>query len=123
LQPWQSAIFINALAGMKEELSSKIMIARPHMAEPQQFSRAFENDAMRARVTPMVVEQNPTGTDQTGVMIAVHDVNAPSATALEMRDVIKQMGFEGRIVPLLPSSESQATGEGNFAVFVGPSPL
>jgi hypothetical protein len=124
LQPWQSAIFINALAGMKEELSSKIMIARPQMLEPQQFSRAFENSALRAGVTPIVVQQNPTGPDQTGVMIAVPDTSAPSSTALKLRIVIQTLGFDGNFVPLLASPESSQSKEiGNFAIFIGPSPL
>jgi hypothetical protein len=124
LQSWQSTLFINALAGMKEELASKIIIARPHMVEPQQFSRVFENAAFRAGVKPIVVEQNSTGPDQTGVMIAVPDTNSPSSSALKMRGIIQQLGSEGRIVPLLSTPESSPAKEiGNFAIFIGPSPL
>jgi hypothetical protein len=124
LQPWQSAILINALAGMKEELHSKIMIARPHISEPQQFSRMFEAAGMRAGLAPVVIEQNPTGIDQTGVMVAVPDISAPSSTARKIRDIIKQLGFEGGFVPLLASPESsQAKESGDFAIFIGPSPL
>jgi hypothetical protein len=123
LQPWQSTIFINALVGIKRDLPSQIMIARPHMLEPQMFSRAFENAALRAGLTPIVVEQNPTGPDQTGVMIAVPDTNSPSSVALKMRGAVQQLGFEGRLVPLLAPASSQAKDLGNFAIFIGPPPL
>ena len=123
LQPWQTTIFMDALIGMREDLPSQIMIARPHMLEPQSFSRVFENAALRAGITPIVIEQNPTGPDQTGVMIAVPDTNAPSKSALKMRGVVQQLGFEGRLVPLLPPASSQAKEVGNFAIFIGPSPL
>ena len=123
LQPWQTTIFIDALIGIREDLPSQMMIARPHMLEPQSFSRVFENAALRAGITPIVIEQNPTGPDQTGVMIAVPDTNAPSKIALRMRGVVQQLGFEGRLVPLLPPASSQAKEVGNFAIFIGPSPL
>ena len=122
-QPWQSTIFMNGLDEMKADLRSKIVIARPHMTQPQWFSRAFENDAISDGFEPIVIQQNPTGRDQTGVMIAVPDVEAPSPSALKMQAIIKQLGFEGRFVPLLETPESAPAKEhGNFAIFVGPSP-
>ena len=98
------------------------------MVEPQQFSRAFENAAIRAGFEPIVLQQNPADSDQTGVMVAVPDVDAPSPSALKMQTIIKQLGFEGRFVPLLDTSVSQArplhaNDIGNFAIFVGPTPL
>jgi hypothetical protein len=93
LQPWQSAIFMNGLEAMREELSSKIMIARPHMSVPQWFSRKFEDDAIQAGFgDPLVVQQNPTGRDQTGVMVAVPDINAPSPSAIKMQAIIRELG-------------------------------
>jgi hypothetical protein len=74
-------------------------------------------------VTPIVVQQNPAGSDQTGVMIAVPDTKTPSAMALKMRSVTQQLGFEGRLVPLLEPATAQAKEMGNFAIFIGPSPL
>ena len=128
LYPWQITIFMNGLAEMKEDLHSKILIARPQMVEPQGFSRAFENAAHRAGLEPIVLQQNPAGPDQTGVMVAVPDIEAPSPSALKMQTLIKQLGFEGRFVPLLDTSSKQAAPlhaneVGNFAIFIGPSPL
>jgi hypothetical protein len=128
LYPWQIAIFKNGLEGMKPELSSKIMIARPQMVQPQAFSRAFEDIAMRIGFNLIVLQQNPTGQDQTGVLVAVPDVDAPSPSALKMQALIKQLGFEGRFIPLLDASVKQAAPlraneVGNFAIFIGPSPM
>ena len=108
---------------MKAELSSKIMIARPRMVQPQQFSRAFEDLAMRAGFDPIVLQQNPTGSDQTGVMVAVPDVDAPSPSALKMQAIIKQLGFDGKFVPLQEPDATASKQHGNFAIFIGPSPL
>jgi hypothetical protein len=128
LYPWQSTIFMNGLEGMRAELSSKIMIARPQMVEPQQFSRAFENAAMRAGFEPIVLQQNPAGRDQTGVLVAVPDIDAPSLSALKMQVLVKELGYEGRFIPLLDTSSRQAAplhanDVGNFAIYIGPSPL
>jgi hypothetical protein len=59
---------------------------------------------------------------------AVPDVDAPSPSALKMQTLIKQLGYEGRFVPLLDTSSKQAAPlraneVGNFAIFIGPSPL
>jgi hypothetical protein len=128
LYPWQLSIFMGGLEGMRAELSSKIMIARPHMLQPQEFSRDFENAAMRSGFEPIVLQQNPTGQDQTGVLVAVPDVDAPSSSAIKMQGIIKQLGFDGRFVPLLDASSKQAaplhaTDIGNFAIYIGPSAL
>jgi len=59
---------------------------------------------------------------------AVPDVDAPSPSALKMQALIKQLGFEGRFIPLLDASVKQAAPlraneVGNFAIFIGPSPM
>jgi hypothetical protein len=128
LYPWQITIFKNGLEGMRAELSSKIMIARPHMLQPQAFSRDFEDIAMRIGFEPIVLQQNPAAEDQTGVLVAVPDVDAPSPSALKMQGIIKQLGFEGRFIRLLDESIRQAAplhanDVGNFAIYVGPSPF
>ena len=124
LQPWQTTIFMNGLAEMKGDLHSKILIAHPQMTAPQWFSRLFEEAAIRGGFDPIVLLQNPTGRDQTGVMVAVPDIDAPSSSALKIQAIIKQIGFEGKFVPLLESAKSsQAKEHGNFAIFIGPSPL
>jgi hypothetical protein len=128
LYPWQNTIFMNGLDSMKAELSSKIMIARPQMSEPQAFARSFQDAALRAGLEPIVLQQNPAGSDQTGVMVAVPDVDAPSPSALKMQGIIKQLGFEGRFIPLLDASTKQAAplhanDVGNFAIYIGPSPM
>jgi hypothetical protein len=61
-------------------------------------------------------------------MVAVPNVDALSSSALKMQAIIKQLGFEGRFVPLLDTTSLQASPShvnegGNFAMFIGPSPL
>jgi hypothetical protein len=132
LYPWQVTIFKNGLERMRAELSSKIIIARPQMVQPQAFSRTFEDIAMRLGFDPIVLQQNPAGSDQTGVMVAVPDIVVPSLSAIKMQAIIKQLGFDGRFVPLLDTTSLQAVSlhvnvneVGNFAIFlfIGPSPL
>jgi hypothetical protein len=125
LHSWQIKILVDALTGLKPRIPvpPSIVVARPQMVEPQIFSRQFENAIMRAGVTPIVSQQNPGSSDQTGVMIGVPDVTNPSEIALEMQKVVRQMGFDGRFVALpsaifLPDKKS-----GEFAIFIAPPAL
>jgi hypothetical protein len=119
LYPWQIDILANATSQY-----SKIVIARPHMVEPQMFSRSFENLFLTLGIEPIVTQQDPNARNQTGVKIGVVDVNqAPSAGALMMQDAIRRMGFDGGFIQLRGDTLESAKQNNEFAIYVGPPPL
>jgi hypothetical protein len=112
-------ILIKAFADLKGDIP-RIFLTRANdvRGEANQYMRDFMEAFERAGIEVQSGSQSPTGPDQTGVMIAVQDVNHEPLIAKKLASVLHKAGVETTMIQI----PQNLTGV-EFALFVGPNPL
>ncbi|MEI9930756.1 MAG: hypothetical protein WDM89_09445 [Rhizomicrobium sp.] len=113
----QKRNLLTQIAPLKTELPN-ILINRGGTPNPQPLLGEFTEIFQRAGISVVTGFEQPSGPDETGVMIAVQDVKAIPPMAIKIQLALKNIGITTRIIPL-PAEATQAP----FAIFVGPAPL
>ncbi len=85
-------------------------------------ARAYRNALMplfdRAQVPTPTGDDAIHGPDQTGVMVALQDLNNPSPAAKKILEILTSTGFRPKVIEANPDLKSWS-----FYVFIGPQPL
>jgi hypothetical protein len=97
----------------------KIMITRSWDMSAQGAILGYAAFFQRMGIEADQEIQEPAGSDQQGVMLAVVDVQNPPPIALQLADIMRKAGFGMHIVPLIGPAARRA----NFSIYVGPAPL
>jgi hypothetical protein len=70
----------------------------------------------RAQVPVTAGDEATGGIDQTGVMVALMDLNNPSKAAEKILEILTSTGFRPKVIQAKP-------GHGDYYIFIGPRPL
>jgi hypothetical protein len=112
-------ILIKEFADLKGDIP-RIFLTRANdvRGEANQYMRDFMEAFERAGIEVQSSSQSPAGPDQTGVMIAVQDVDHQPLIAKKLSSVLQKAGVQTTTIKI----PQTLTGV-EFALFVGPNPL
>jgi hypothetical protein len=109
---------VDELVAAKKVLGPVPLIA----AGAHNEARAYRNALMplfdRAQVLTPIGDDAIHGPDQSGVMVALQDLNDPPPAAKKILEILTSTGFRPKVIPANPDLKSWS-----YYVFIGPQPL
>jgi hypothetical protein len=109
---------VDELVAAKDILGPVPLIA----AGAQNEARAYRNALMplfdRAQIVTPTGDDATHAPDQTGVMVALQDLNNPSPAARKILEILTSTGFRPKVISANPNLK-----QWDFYIFIGPQPL
>lgn len=108
---------LSEIVSLKSEIPN-IVINRASSGDSSSYMMDFVDVFDRAGITVVTGFEEPSGPEETGVMIAVPDLKNIPAIAGKLRRALARIGIETRLIAL-PANATQSS----VVIFIGPEPL